>query len=242
MCKAGNLQIPDKRVAIVQSNYIPWKGYFDLIATVDEFILFDDMQYTRRDWRNRNQIKTPHGPHWLTVPVKVKGRFEQTIRETEIQDTRWAQDHWKALQLNYARASHFKQLAGRFESLYLEPCTHLSDLNGRFIKTICSYLGINTRITPASDYDVSGDKTERLVQLCLKAGASVYVSGPAARSYLDESAFHPHGMTVQWFDYSGYPEYPQLWGTFLHRVTVLDLLFNTGPEAPAFMKHVTPGT
>lgn len=237
-----NAGIPGKRVAIVQSNYIPWKGYFDLMASVDEFILYDDMQYTRRDWRNRNQIKTPHGLHWLTVPVKVKGRFQQTILETEIQDTRWAQDHWKALQLNYARARHFNHLADMLEPLYREPFTHLSDLNSRFIKAICACLGINTRMTPATDYGVSGDKTERLVQLCLKAGASVYVSGPAARCYLDETAFHHHGMTVEWFDYSGYPEYSQLWGTFVHNVTVLDLLFNTGPEAPAFMKHVRPGT
>jgi len=239
MLNAGN---PGKRVAIVQSNYIPWKGYFDLIAAVDEFILYDDMQYTRRDWRNRNQIKTPNGLRWLTVPVKVKGRFEQTILDTEIQGSCWAQNHWKALQLNYARAGHFRDQAEWLEPLYLEPFTHLSDLNGRFINAICTCLGIDTCITPATDYCVSGEKTERLVQLCLQAGASVYVSGPAARSYLDETAFHHHGMTVEWFDYSGYPEYPQQWGTFVHSVTMLDLLFNTGPEAPAFMKHVRSGT
>src|SRR5574341_389057 len=98
-----------KRVAIVQSNYIPWKGYFDLIASVDEFILYDDMQYTRRDWRNRNKLKTHQGLEWVTVPVKVKGRYHQTIRETEIAGTGWAETHWKTLTLNYCRAWHFEQ-------------------------------------------------------------------------------------------------------------------------------------
>src|SRR5262245_52507754 len=108
-----------KKVAIVQSNYIPWKGYFDMIAAVDEFILYDDMQYTRRDWRNRNKIKTPHGTRWITVPVQVKGKFHQTIHETEISGGDWAVAHWKALCLNYRRAAHFDIVAARLEPLYL---------------------------------------------------------------------------------------------------------------------------
>ena len=97
-----------KKVAIVQSNYIPWKGYFDMIASVDEFILYDDMQFTRRDWRNRNLIKTPTGLQWLTIPVKVKGKFEQKIRETEIEGHDWAKTHWQSLVHNYGKAKHFR--------------------------------------------------------------------------------------------------------------------------------------
>ena len=119
-----------KKVAIVQSNYIPWKGYFDMIAAVDEFILFDDMQYTRRDWRNRNQIKTPQGQQWLTVPVKVKGKYLQTIRETELDGADWVEAHWKAIAQNYRRAPHFEEVAALFEPLYRHcPHTHLSPLN-----------------------------------------------------------------------------------------------------------------
>jgi hypothetical protein len=110
-----------KKCAIVQSNYIPWKGYFDLIAAVDEFILYDDMQYTRRDWRNRNQIKTPQGLQWLTVPVVVKGLYYQKIRETEIDGTVWATSHWKSLVANYKRAPHFERKV--HSSLYAQPPT-----------------------------------------------------------------------------------------------------------------------
>src|SRR5512141_1739419 len=123
-----------KKVAILQSNYIPWKGYFDMIATVDEFILYDDMQYTRRDWRNRNQIKTPQGVQWLTVPVKVKGKYSQTIRETMIDGAEWAEIHWKSLAQNYRRAPHFNGVAEVVKPLYLEKqYPFLSDLNYAFI-------------------------------------------------------------------------------------------------------------
>lgn len=240
-CQTVQPGSPGKRVAIVQSNYIPWKGYFDLIAAVDEFILYDDMQYTRRDWRNRNQIKTPQGLKWLTVPVSVKGRFHQTIRETEIQGTVWASEHWKALQAAYGRAPCFRTVADWLEPLYHESFTGLSALNRRFLETISARLNIRTRLANAWEYHVEGDRSERLAQLCEQAGASVYVSGPAARAYLDESLFHRRGIVVEWFDYGGYPEYPQLWGDFTHHVTVLDLLFQTGSQAPAFMKHRSSG-
>ena len=130
-----------KKVAIVQSNYIPWKGYFDMIAAVDEFILYDDMQYTRRDWRNRNKIKTAQGVKWLTVPVKVKGKYHQSIRETEIAGSQWAQLHWKALVQNYQAAHCFSEIADLLEPLYLsEPPTHLSQLNRRLIEAVCVLL------------------------------------------------------------------------------------------------------
>jgi len=228
-----------KKVAIVQSNYIPWKGYFDMIAAVDEFILYDDMQYTRRDWRNRNQIKTPQGVQWLTVPVLVKGKYHQKIRETEIDGNVWPAAHWKALVQNYRRAPHFREIASWLEPLYLEQkFTNLSQLNFRFIRSICDYLSINTVITTSWDYTLLSGKTERLADLCVQAGGTEYVSGPAAKSYVDEKIFSGFGVKLTWFDYAGYPVYPQLWGEFTHRVSILDLLFNCGKESPRYMKYV----
>ena len=230
-----------KKIAIVQSNYIPWKGYFDLISSVDEFILYDDMQYTRRDWRNRNQIKTPQGVQWLTVPVRVKGKYDQKIRDTEIDGSDWAAAHWKALAQNYARAPHFAEIAAWLEPLYLAASyTHLSELNRRFIEAVCACLSINTVISDSRDYTLAEGKTERLADLCAQAGGTEYVSGQSARDYVDESVFARSGIQLTWFDYAGYPEYPQLWGEFAHGVTVLDLLFNCGKDACRFMRHAGP--
>ncbi len=228
-----------KTVAIVQSNYIPWRGYFDMIAAVDEFILFDDMQYTRRDWRNRNQIKTPQGVQWLTVPVLVKGKYHQSIRETELQGADWPVSHWKTLVQNYRRAPHFEEVASWLEPLYLgRSYTHLSPLNQTFLEAICAYLGIQTRITHSWDYVLQPGKTERLVGLCLQAGATRYISGPAARDYIEPQVFDEAGVTLSWFDYAGYPEYPQLWGDFAHGVSILDLLFNCGRDARRYMRYL----
>jgi hypothetical protein len=230
-----------KKVAILQSNYIPWKGYFDLIAAVDEFIIYDDMQFTRRDWRNRNKIKTPQGLRWMTVPVLVKGKFSQQIRATEIDGQAWAVEHWKSLTLNYRRAKYFDEIAEWLEPLYMgASCRFLSDLNLKFMKAICSYLGIKTAITCSWDYHLEKGKTERLASLCRQAGATEYISGPAAQEYIDEQVFTAMGIKLMWFDYTGYPEYPQLWGEFAHGVSILDLLFNCGQSAHGCMKHVGP--
>ena len=227
-----------KKIAILQSNYIPWKGYFDMIAAVDEFILYDEMQYTRRDWRNRNQIKTPQGVQWLTIPVLVKGKYHQKICETEIDGSDWTVAHWKALAQNYRRAPYFTEIASWLEPLYLEQSfTHISQLNCRFIETICNYLAIKTIIKSSQDYTLLDGKTERLADLCLQAGGTEYISGPAAKDYIDESIFSDLGIMLTWFDYTGYPEYPQLWGEFTHGVTILDLLFNCGKDAPRYMRY-----
>jgi len=226
-----------KRVAIVQSCYIPWKGYFDLINLVDEFVLYDDRQYTRRDWRNRNRIKTPQGTRWLTIPVEVKGRYHQRIDETLISDPDWADVHWKTLHHNYASAPHFDTYAERIEALYRAANDRrLSAVNRTFLEEICAILGITTRLSWSTDYEASGARTERLVSLCRAAGATTYLSGPSAREYMDEALFDQAGIELEYMSYEGYPEYPQLHPPFEHGVTVLDLLFNTGPDAPRFMK------
>ncbi len=227
-----------KRVAIVQSNYIPWKGYFDLMASVDELILYDDMQYTRRDWRNRNQIKTPQGLQWLTVPVQVKGRFHQSIRETRIDGVGWAAEHWKTLQQNYRRAACYDSVVEWLQPHYERPYEYLVELNHGLLRAIAAQLTISTHLTCSWDYQLIPGKTERLLDLCQQAGATEYVSGPSAQGYLDESLFAAAGIAVRWFDYSGYQPYPQLWGEFQHTVSVLDLLFNVGADATRYLQHV----
>jgi len=212
-----------------------------MIAAVDEFILYDDMQYTRRDWRNRNQIKTPQGVQWITVPVKVKGKYNQTIRETEIDGTDWAEAHWKSIAQNYRKAPYYEEIAAIFEPLYRQrQYTHLSALNRELIEAVCAYLGITTRISNSWDYQLIEGKTERLADLCAQAGGTEYISGPAAKDYIEDDFFAERGIKLGWFSYAGYPEYPQLWGDFTHGVTILDLLFNCGNDAPNFMKYVNP--
>lgn len=210
-----------------------------MIAAVDEFILYDDMQYTKRDWRNRNQIKTPQGVQWLTIPVRVKGRYFQKIRETEIEDPEWAQAHWKSIAQAYRKAPHFREISEWLEPLYLdEPPMLLSQLNRRFIEAICRALSIPTKISNSWDYELIEGKTERLAALCAQAGGTEYISGPAAKDYVDEGVFKGQDIKLTWFDYVGYPEYNQLWGEFVHGVSILDLLLNCGTDAKRYMRYL----
>jgi WbqC-like protein family len=227
-----------KRIAAVQSNYIPWKGYFDLIASVDAFVLLDDVQYTRRDWRNRNRIQTRDGPVWLTVPVEARGHRERTIRQTLISGREWAQQHWQRLTREYHKAPHFNTMSPHFEPIYADPPAGLSDLNRRLIMTVCAILDVTTPIIECNEFNLIDGKTERLVSLCQQTGADIYVSGPAAADYLDLIQFSACGIAVEWANYGGYPEYPQFWGPFVHEVSILDLLFNCGPDAARYMKYV----
>lgn len=228
--------VPGKRLAIVQSSYIPWKGYFDLINSVDEFVLFDDVQYTRRDWRNRNRIKTSTGLAWLSIPVSSKGQFESPIKEISVDDRTWAARHWRTIRSNYARAAHFRSYAAILEPLYLE-CDEslLSAINRRFLSAICEVLGIRTKITWSWDYEILPGKTERLVSICRQAKADTYISGPSAAAYIDAQQFANAGIELVYFDYGGYPPYQQLFPPFEHSVSVLDLILNQGPDAPRYM-------
>jgi hypothetical protein len=227
-----------KRVAILQSCYIPWKGYFDLINSVDEFILYDDCQYTRQDWRNRNRIKTPNGTRWLTIPVTVDGLYRQRLDETNVADPRWATAHWETIRQSYWRTPFFDRVAEAIEPVYRKCALEqrLSSVNRRLLEACCGLLGIETTLIWSTDYAATGTRTERVVSLCEQASADVYLSGPRGRDYIDEDRFEEAGFDLQYFDYDGYPEYSQPHPPFEHNVTVLDLLFCTGPAAPEFMK------
>lgn len=229
-----------KTIGVVQSNYIPWKGYFDLIASVDEFVLYDDVQYTPRDWRNRNVIKTAQGPRWLTIPV-VAGSRDRLIQDVHASDPSWPQDHWAQIRHAYGRAPAFRDIRPFLEDLYLG-CTerNLSAINHRFLTAVCGFLDIATPLAWSRDYPSSGTKTARLLSLCRSAGATGYVSGPSARAYLDEPAFAAAGVSLRYFHYDGYPEYRQLYPPFTHAVSIVDLLVHEGHDARRYLTRVAP--
>ncbi len=228
-----------KKIAILQSNYIPWKGYFDIIGLVDEFVIYDDVQYTKNDWRNRNKIKTPNGVQWITIPVYQK-KLSQKIAETETSDPKWKIKNWNAIQTNYGRAPFFRTYSPQLEEFYRSfDSTLLSDINTSLLKLICKMLGIKTAITNSTDYLLQGDPTEKLVSLCKQSKSQIYLSGPAAKNYLKEDCFVNEGIHVEWMDYTGYVEYPQLYPPFDHSVSIIDLLFNMGPDSIKYMKHCT---
>lgn len=228
-----------KTVLITQSNYIPWKGYFDAIRASDVVVLYDDVQFTRRDWRNRNRIKTPQGVQWITIPVEVKGKYHQKISETCISDTGWRTRHWRTLEMNYRRAPCFEWCQDVVRPLYERACTRLlSEVNYLFLVQLAQILGCKTEFRWSADFVPEPDRNERLIQICRSLGATTYLSGPSARAYLDEPRFAACGVSVKFLDFSGYPAYPQQFGAFDHHVTLLDLLFNTGKEALQYMKKI----
>jgi hypothetical protein len=228
-----------KKVAIIQSNYIPWKGYFDVIKKVDAFVLLDDVQYTRRDWRNRNLIKTINGPQWLTIPVDVKGQFEIKINEVTVSDTSWTKDHWNKIKQSYSKAACYKEFSPIIEDAYLQLSEKsLSKINHHFITLINSILEIDTPILWSHDFAVSDEKSRRLLDICKQLKADCYISGPAAKDYLNESIFREEGIEVEWMSYDGYPPYRQLFGDFVHGLSVLDLIFNEGREARKYLLNL----
>lgn len=238
----GLLNVAGKRIAIVQSSYIPWKGYFDLIRAVDEFVLYDEVQFTKRDWRSRNRIKTADGLLWLTVPIAVKGRFTQAVRDAVVSETAWIAKHWLTIRHAYRRTPYFAEYESELEQLYATATDpSLSAVNYHLTAGLCRLSGIVTPLTSCTNYPrENGDRTGRLVSICRQAGATEYVSGPGARAYIDTRQFADAGITLTYADFDGYPEYPQLYPPFEHAVSMIDLLLHTGMDAQRFMKDVAP--
>jgi len=224
-----------KKVAVLQSNYIPWKGYFDIISRVDEFIFYDDVQYTNRDWRNRNKIKTPNGLLWLSIPVGA-GR-NRLICNVEIPNRDWQKKHWQSISQFYGKAPFFDEYKSFFEDFYLsETHNNLSDMNIGLIKKICSeILDIKTNFRDSREFNLQGKKENRMLELLEKTGATHYLSGPSAKKYICEQHFADRNIKLEWMDYSGYPEYKQLFGEFEHAVSILDLIFNVGNDSSFYV-------
>jgi hypothetical protein len=204
---------------------------------VDEFVIYDDAQYTKRDWRNRNLIKTKDGVIWLTIPVEVKNKFKQTIRETKVSDNKWATKHLKIIKYNYHRAECYNEMIEWIIKIYkqCENEVFLSDINLLLIREITGFLGINTKITFSSDYIIEGDRSDKILNICLQAGAKEYLSGPAAKSYLDLVAFDKNGIDIIWMNYSGYKVYPQHYQPFVHEVSILDVVLNAGLDSVNYL-------
>lgn len=231
-------------VVITQGNYIPWRGYFDLLRQADIAILLDSVQFTRRDWRNRNVIKTNAGPKWLTIPTDVKGKYYQSIDEALVSDMSWAEDHKRAIEGAYRKASAFREeapwLFALLDEVAEEPYLH--KINETILGAICERLRIDTpfrRCVELVDRQIlkEMDPTERLVSLCREVGATRYLSGPTARAYLDETRFLDEGIEVAWMSYNDYPDYPQLWGAFEPAVSIVDLLMNVGGDATRYLER-----
>lgn len=224
-----------RRVAILQSSYLPWKGYFDIIHEADIFVFYDDVQYTTGDWRNRNRIKAPAGPAWLSVPVG-KG-IDRRNCDVEIRDQSWARRHWDRLRQSYEETPGFASLRPFLEDLYLaRSWTHLSALNQHIIRHLGhEVFGLPVTFRDSREFTLTGDRQERLIDLLSQLGATEYISGPSAKTYIDPEVFARAGITLHWMDYSGYPEYPQVFPPFRHDVSVLDLLFHTGSRASEFI-------
>lgn len=224
-----------KKVAIIQSNYLPWKGYFDIIHDVDLFIFHDDLQYTKGDWRNRNKIKTSKGILWITIPVGT--HTERLICEVEIKDKHWQRKHYNLLKQYYTKAPYYKKYIEFLNHIYMEnQWNNLSEFNQYTIQLIAKeLLDIKTIFKDSRIYQLNNKKQDKVIELLKKTGASTYISGPAAKSYIEENTFQQASIELIWKDYSNYPEYPQFFPPFEHGVTILDLLFHTGPDAPYYI-------
>lgn len=223
-----------KKIALLQSNYIPWKGYFDIIKSVDIFVIYDDVQFTKNDWRNRNQIITKEGLSWITIPVK-HNFLNQKISETYTVNDIWKKKHINTLTVNYGRAPFFKTYKEELFYLYSICDNNLSNINFLFIKYICKCLDINTEIIYSKDLDLVGNRSEKIIDACIKLGATSYFTGPSANNYLDSSLFENNNVSVEWMDYSRYLPYKQLSNDFTHFVSILDLLFMEGPNSIKYL-------
>ena len=224
------------KVAISQSNYIPWKGYFDQIGLVDQFVIYDCVQYTRRDWRNRNLIKTPTGKQWITIPTKTKGNYFSLIQDIEIDGYKWRKDHLDSICRNYKKSKYFEEVKNLLMPIIMErKISKLSTINVTLIKAICKYLSINTIIRDSSCYEMVEGRTENLLNICIQCNANEYISGPAAKNYLDEDLFKQKGIKLTYMNHDNYPKYDQLWGDYIERLSIVDLLFNYGKNSIKFI-------
>ena len=224
------------KLAILQPNYIPWKGVFEMINMVDIFVILEDVQYTKNDWRNRNKIKTANGSEWLTVPVLQKSCHDMKIYEAEIDNRyNWQRKHYNAFQTNYAKAPFFKKYRYIIEELYLDKkWDNIAELDKYAIKKICEVLNIKTKIISSLELSACGEKENRVIDICNKVGANYYLTGPAAKDYIEPENFRKNEIKLEYIKYD-YKEYKQVYEPFDHYVTVLDVIFNCGEEAKKYI-------
>ncbi len=225
-----------KKIAILQSNYLPWKGVFDMIHQVDTFVFLEDVKYTEHDWRNRNKIQTKDGVKWITVPVNHSKKIDLKIYEAEINDKiNWQRKHYNAFQLNYIKAPYFKEYKWILEDLYKnKKWEHISNFNIYAIKLIAKELGIETEFINSVDLNINGIKDDRIIEICKKLNATHYLSSPAAKDYIVPEKFERANIKLEYINYE-YPKYKQLHEPYNQFVTILDLLFNCGHNSPYYI-------
>jgi len=230
-----------KSIAILQSNYIPWKGYFDIIAAVDEFVIFDEVQFTKGDWRNRNRIVCNGVSRWLTIPVRASGHFRAPISSIEIADPVWAGKHLRRLEESYGRSRYFRWLQPHLLELYRRAAemSRLTDINELFLRALAEIIKLPAVLTRSDEVlRKAATPNGRLIEICLAKRANVYVTGPAARSYIEPEQFAEAGIELRYANYSGYPRYDQGAGAFDNHVSLVDTLFHCGPDTRSHLKSL----
>jgi len=219
-------------VAIHQPNFLPWLGYFYKLAKSDVFVLLDNVQYTKNSFINRNRIKTPQGAIWLTVPVKIKGRFGQLIKDVEINNmVDWRRKHLGALEANYKKARFFEPIFQGLKNIYYaHDWNNLYRFNVRLLEWVLSILKLEKKVVRASELNVKGKSTRLIIDIVKAVGGKVYLSGFGGAKYQDEKLFKEEGIELRYYEFS-HPVYPQLWSDFIPNLSIIDLLFNCGPES-----------
>ncbi len=219
-------------IGILQPGYLPWLGFFEQLQKSDVFVIYDDVQYDRGSWRNRNRIKTVSGTQWLTVPVLVKFMERLSVNEIKIDNhSDWKKKHLASIKLNYSKAPFYSKYIDIFEAAYTKEWEYLVDLDMHFILTLAELFGIDSKkIKMSSVLRPEGDKNSRLISLCKMFNAGIFYEGAAGKNYIDEAVFKKEGINVAFQDYK-HPVYPQLYGDFISHLSVVDLLFNCGPES-----------
>ena len=220
------------RVAIMQPTYLPWSGFFGLIESVDIFVILDNVQFAKRSWQQRNQIKTPNGSIWLTIPINSKGKQNQLIRNTIINlDRDFSTDHKKSIEVNYKKAKYFNKEYSQIFQLINSKDKFLAELNLNLIKYFCERFSIRTKIIKASEIKCFGTKANLLCSICKELEADIYLSPPGSKDYLQETnVFNEANILVNYFQFS-HPQYTQLWGEFIPYMSIIDMLFNCGDES-----------
>jgi hypothetical protein len=230
------------RIGILQPGYLPWLGFFEQLYRTDVFVIYDDVQYDRNGWRNRNRIKTASGPAWLTVPVHASFSQGITVDQVKIDNTReWEKKHLLSIQQNYSRALFYRDYASLFEEAFSREWEYLVDLDLYFILKLKDCLGIGDRkIVRSSGLGITGDRIGRLIKICRHFGADVFYEGQSGSSYIDKEEFLKEGITVEFQDYK-HPVYRQLHGEFVAQLSVVDLLFNHGTKSLGILLNQEDG-
>ncbi|PYR50720.1 MAG: hypothetical protein DMF95_09885 [Acidobacteria bacterium] len=225
-----------RTLVVLQPGYLPWLGFFDQMRRADVFVYYDDVRFDKHGWRNRNRIKSPAGPQWLTVPVLHHGKGQPLITETLI-DARsdWPRKHVGTLRQYYARAPYVKQYLPELEELLNRPWTHIADLDIAVVDLLAGWLKLSPNVVRASELGIGGTQSERLINFCLHFGAQRYFSGSAARDYLDVGAFERRGIEVVWQEYQ-HPVYLQQYEPFVPYLSAIDLLLNCGDDSALILE------